>query len=294
MQRMQPTWLAKNTIGMEKMNDKRFEKFLWSQPLRESSIRKYIYAFRAIPSFSLDDSTDTDKDETIENINAFLSSMARKKNNALYSIVIKKYLMYKRRFDLLPAIASPRFNERKRKSRYLDEDELFSRMHSIEPECYKVASFVQLFGGMRASETLRVQLQHIQTYENYFLIDVLKAKTSSYTAKIVGKAYFLLKDWLEKNPFKPYSFVFCKKGRDGEISIENNYRYYFDAIKNAVNIGTHDLKRNLARILAKKKVPSQQIQQALHHKDFSVTQRCYIGELSFDETPEVFNALSVI
>lgn len=273
------------------MKDKAFEKFLWSQPLSESSIRKYICAFRAFPSFPL---VGSKKDEAVNEINAFLSDMARKKNNNLYSIVIKKYLIYKKKYELLPAIVSPRFRERKRRGRYLEEDELFSRMNDIEPECYKVAAFVQFFGGMRASEVLRIQLRHIQTYDDYFLINVLKAKTSSYTAKIVGKAYLVLKDWLDNNSFNPYSYIFCQLGRDGIVSIENNYRYYFESVKKAVKIGTHDLKRNLARILAKKNVPSLQIQQALHHKDFSVTQRCYIGELTFDETPAVFNALSGI
>ena len=272
------------------MQDLKFQEYLQSLAIKDSSINKYLGVFRNIPKNILNDA---------EKINRFIANRNRKYNDSiLYYSVIKHYLRFKRNIDVLPLIKYPRIQRKIRTPHYYDISIIFKIIERIPIYNYKIAAYVQFFGGMRAYEVMQVRKDDINILDDETMILVKSAKRKPYTVSIVGIGFEKLKEYIENKPFRPNDLIFCKdtRSRDDITKIRTNIRYYQQIVKDtAMNLGynltTHDLKRNLARFLRKdRNLTIEEIKEALHHSSVNTTMG-YIGEI---RTDRVYNRLKSI
>ena len=260
-------------------NEFEFEEYLRSLSLKESSIKKYLVVFRNIPSFIFD---------SIEKINRFIADRSREYNDAvLYFAVIRHYLRMKGKHDWVRAIRYPRIKRIKRSPTYLNLETIYKILENIPDENYKIAGYVQLFGGMRSFEVMQIRRKDINVLDEEAIITIRTAKRDPYEAIIIGTGFRKLKEYLEKHDFRDNDLIFCKKTNslDEEHLIQTNIRYYQEAIKtSARDLGytfrSHDLKRNLARFLRYEKgLEIEEVKEALHHSQIDTTLR-YVGKVN--------------
>lgn len=258
-----------------------FEDYLKSIGIKESSMKKYLGTIQQIPS---DIMSDANK------INFFLSERNREYNDAtMYYAVIRHYLRMINRYDILRKIKYPRIKRLKRVPTYLEISEVYKILDNIAQENYKVAGYVQLFGGMRSFEVMSIKRKDISMLNDMFIIVVRSAKRDPYESVIVGKGYEVLINYLNRHEFHDDQLVFAKKtnSRDIETMIRTNTRYYQQAIRDsAKELGyifrSHDLKRNLARYLRyEKNLAIEEVKEALHHSKIETTMR-YVGKVNRD------------
>jgi len=256
----------------------KFEEYLETLPIRESTLRKYQNLFKNIPEKVLN---------SIDEINRFLAERSRKFNDSrLYYAVIKHYLTYKEKYDLIRKMRYPKNQRQIRIPNYYDLGTIFRILDNMEKENYRVAGYVQFFGGMRASEVMRIKRKDVKLFKDYAIVIVRTAKREPYEVKIVGKGFEVLKSYLKKQNFNSEALIFCSETRSAseEHKISTNIRYYQKELKKAgyslgYEITPHDLKRNLAKYLQEKGVSVEEIKEALHHKNIETT-LIYIGKVS--------------
>ena len=262
-----------------------FQKYLESIGIRETTLNKYINAFQNIPKEIFD---------SAEEINLFLSRRARQFNDArLYYAVIKHYLRYKRKFEWLSLIKYPQLTKKKRTPNYYDLETIFRILENIQEENYRIAGYVQLFGGMRAFEVMQIRREDIKLFKNYAIVVVKSAKRNPYEVYLYGKGFEKLRQYLNKHDFDAKDLVFCKNtnSKDLETKIRTNVRYYQEAIRKAsevvgLKLTSHDLKRNLAKFLQKQGLSLEEIKEALHHANISTT-LIYVGKISTENIKKV-------
>jgi len=266
-----------------------FENYLRERNIKESTIRKYVSVFENIPEYVF---------TSIENINKFLQERARKYNDAtVYSAVIKHYLRARKLFEWLQYLAPVKIYRRKRPANYYDLQTIFDILDNMPTEQYRIAGYVQLFAGLRAFEVMNLTRKDISILSNKAILQVRTAKREPYQAIVVGRGFEVLKTYLEKHNFKEDDFVFHKEIRT--ISVENkiktNTTYYQKEIrKTAESLGlkltSHDLKRNLGRLLYEKLGDVYKVKEMLHHAKVETTLR-YIGAVSTREAEEVLKQI---
>lgn len=255
-----------------------FEEYLRTLPIRESSIRKYETIFNNIPKDIFD---------SVDKINLFLAERSRNFNDSrLYFAVIKHYLQFNKKFDFIQQLHYPKNHRQVRTPNYYEIPILFKILDNLKTESYKVAGYIQFYGGLRAIEVMSVKFKDIKLFDDYVLIFIRKAKREPYEVKIVGTGFKKLVQYLDKHSFTPNELIFCKptKSVDEPTKIKTNVSYYQREIKEtAQSLGyeltPHDLKRNLARYLQSQGIAIEEIKEALHHKNIETT-LIYIGKIS--------------
>ena len=222
--------------------------------------------------------------EISQEINKFLSD----REDAFYKYAFKYFLKLIEREDAYSKLIKIRIRPAKRHGVFISRaDQIKILVNLPNDKCYAVA-VIQFYTGARSHDVLGLGKKDIvlkpEGITFYFRAKGEKENIGFISSDFPGVK--VIYDFIQ-NSKRPYPFL---QGKNKNIIslIDNNYRYYYNAVKEAAiragfkGFNTHDFRRNFGTALYRITKDPLLVKAALGHANFKDTMK-YIQEVDRDK-----------
>ncbi len=265
--------IKNNKSVMDEILLLQFKKYLFEQGLSWNTVREYSELAKQFP-----DTIYPENPQLLQELNLFLALKKKVRDNNLrgHYYAARRLLISWDRYDLIHRLVNVKKSRRIRFGHYEDSLEKLEKMCSyVKKLTYRFAAFVQLYTGLRAIEVLSLQRDNITIDEEggMLLKNVGKGNktiTAYIPAKIVKKIGL---DIYIKYACRNKKYPFLTRYSELKIqhSLNLQYRYYWNAVKNAAKqcglekFSTHDFRRNFITRLFEKGYDFETVRQLANH-----------------------------
>lgn len=212
-------------------------------------------------------------------LNAFIAENFREKRNYHYKYALQHVLEFVGKPELQDQLVSVKRKPRKKIRHYYPMHVLRTLIQAIEKEKYRDMAELQFATGKRAHEIIKMREEMIDLDHTPTRIEFDTKGGKVHVSYLDETHTKLLKKHMSGLP----GFIWLKKNY-AQLSEEDLHRkvntertYYYRALRKAAhsigleNFGTHDWRRNVAKLMRERTKDPYVVQHALGHKKLETT-----------------------
>jgi len=221
-------------------------------------------------------------DISIENVNGFL----QEREGHYYRFAFKYFFDFLERPNDYSLLKKIRRKPRRRHGVYTEKERLVDLIQQIKRKTYRIVALIQYYTGARPHDVLGLRKEDIKIKKDGLVLYLIVKGNREHTANIPFPEAQEILDFIQGTE-KEYPFL---RGKSKSLTnwIDNNYRYYYQEIREASELiglkgfRPHDFRRNMASDVYRGTKDLFLTKEILGHKRIETTVR-YIERIKKED-----------